>query len=224
MSYPGGKGSYFTRIINLIPPHEVYIESHLGSGAVLHNIRPAKINIGIDLDLEIIRKYQKSFENKYIYYHGDAIEIISKMNLNKNTIIYADPPYLMSTRKSKKKLYKYEYSKQDHLDLLKFFKNLECNIIISGYESDLYSGVLDTWNKCKYKSHTQNGFRDECLWFNYNIPIKLHDYRFLGDTFRERELIKKRHANLKKKIHKLSLIERNKFIEWIKDKFIDTEV
>ncbi len=51
MTYPGGKngpGVYQT-LINQIPPHDTYIETHLGGGAVLRHKRPAALNIGIDL-------------------------------------------------------------------------------------------------------------------------------------------------------------------------------
>ena len=50
MTYPGGKngpGVYQT-LINQIPPHDTYIETHLGGGAVLRHKRPAALNIGID--------------------------------------------------------------------------------------------------------------------------------------------------------------------------------
>lgn len=224
MSYPGGKGSYYARIINLIPPHDMYIESHLGNGAVLHNIRLSGANIGIDINPEVINKHKKQYGDRYTYYNGDAIDVISEININTNAIIYADPPYLLSTRKSKKRLYRHEYSEEDHLNLLTFFKGLGCRIIISGYASELYSQELSDWNIYKYKSHTQNGLMDECLWFNYDLPDKLHDYRFIGDTFRERESIKRRHTNLKNKIYSLPAIERNSFIEWVKDKFADTEI
>ena len=56
MAYPGGKngsGVYQT-IINLMPPHEVYIEPFLGAGAVMRLKRPAARNIGIDLDPEAL--------------------------------------------------------------------------------------------------------------------------------------------------------------------------
>ena len=55
MTYPGGKGHAFTHIINQMPPHQVYIETHLGSGVVLANKKPAPIlNVGLDLDPEVI--------------------------------------------------------------------------------------------------------------------------------------------------------------------------
>lgn len=46
--YPGGKGACYQRIINLIPQHETYIETHLGGGAVMKRKRPGWLNIGID--------------------------------------------------------------------------------------------------------------------------------------------------------------------------------
>jgi DNA adenine methylase len=52
MVYPGGKngaGVYQT-IINLMPPHDVYIEPFLGGGAIMRQKRPALLNIGLDLE------------------------------------------------------------------------------------------------------------------------------------------------------------------------------
>lgn len=55
-TYPGGKGAagVHQNIINLIPPHDVYIETHLGGGSIMLRKRPSSINIGIDLDPEVI--------------------------------------------------------------------------------------------------------------------------------------------------------------------------
>lgn len=54
MPYPGGKAGagVFHRIINLMPPHQVYIEPFLGDAAVMRAKRPAALNIGLDLDPE----------------------------------------------------------------------------------------------------------------------------------------------------------------------------
>jgi len=50
--YPGGKngGGAYQTLINLMPPHSVYVEPFLGSGAVMRMKRPAGVNIGLDLD------------------------------------------------------------------------------------------------------------------------------------------------------------------------------
>ncbi|MCD4763305.1 MAG: hypothetical protein K8R28_04685, partial [Desulfobacterales bacterium] len=42
MKFPGGKGGTYQKYINLMPPHEVYIESHLGGGAILRYKRRAR--------------------------------------------------------------------------------------------------------------------------------------------------------------------------------------
>lgn len=50
MNYPGGKNSagVYQRIICQMPPHRVYVEPFLGSGAILRYKKPAEVNIGFD--------------------------------------------------------------------------------------------------------------------------------------------------------------------------------
>lgn len=55
MAYPGGKNSVYQKIINLIPPHRVYIEPFMGSAAIARNKRPAQENYLIDLDPEVVK-------------------------------------------------------------------------------------------------------------------------------------------------------------------------
>ena len=57
MNFTGGKGGTYQRYINLMPPHEVYIESHLGGGAIMRYKREAKRNIGIEIDPAVIRMW-----------------------------------------------------------------------------------------------------------------------------------------------------------------------
>jgi DNA adenine methylase len=58
MRYPGGKGKCYQRLINLMPVHEVYIESHLGGGAVFRRKRAAARSIGIERDSAVVRHWQ----------------------------------------------------------------------------------------------------------------------------------------------------------------------
>jgi hypothetical protein len=60
MPYPGGKGGagVYQTIINGMPRHEVYVEPFLGGGSVMAAKRPACLNIGVDLDAEVIAQAQ----------------------------------------------------------------------------------------------------------------------------------------------------------------------
>ena len=60
MAYPGGKAGdgVYQRLISLMPPHEVYIEPFLGGGAIMRHKRPTRLNIGIDLDSQVISMWQ----------------------------------------------------------------------------------------------------------------------------------------------------------------------
>ena len=60
MGYPGGKSGpgVYHRLINLMPPHQVYCEPFLGVGAVMRLKLPAEYNIGVDLDREVIERWR----------------------------------------------------------------------------------------------------------------------------------------------------------------------
>ncbi len=42
-----------------MPPHEVYMESHLGGGAIMRYKRKARRSIGIEIDPEVIGIWTK---------------------------------------------------------------------------------------------------------------------------------------------------------------------
>ena len=52
MSYFGSKATsgLCQPIIAMMPPHDTYIETHLGGGAIMKRKPPALTNIGIDID------------------------------------------------------------------------------------------------------------------------------------------------------------------------------
>lgn len=91
-----------------------------------------------------------------------------------NTLIYLDPPYLPTTReKNSRKVYDYEMTEKDHVDLLKSVQNSRGKIIISGYASLLYKKYLKDWN-CKKKKIVNHSSQEktkqvktEVVWTNY---------------------------------------------------------
>ena len=95
-----------------------------------------------------------------------ALEIIKRYNTS-DVFIYADPPYLHSTRKNY--LYKHEMTDDDHMEMLNTLRQHPGQVMISGYENDLYNSVLKGWRKIKKDTLAENGVkREEVLWMNYD--------------------------------------------------------
>jgi site-specific DNA-adenine methylase len=210
MRYPGGKGTCFQKLINLMPPHQVYIETHLGGGSVMRHKRPASSNIGIEKDPRIIALWENNQPLSFKLVNDDATNFLKSYNFTGKELLYCDPPYLQSTRKSRgRKMYTYDYSVHDHIILLQLLRSLPCMVMISGYESDLYKEMLKDWHTHTFEYVCHNGMGIEWLWMNYPTPTELHDYRYLGHNFRERERIKKKTERWLSNLKNMPVLERH---------------
>ncbi|MEM6646967.1 MAG: DNA adenine methylase [Bacteroidota bacterium] len=211
MSYPGGKNGHgvYQTIINQIPPHRVYIETHLGGGAILRKKRPAEVSIGLDADPAVIEVWQAHPERppRLTLHHADAAAWLQAHPFRGDEFVYLDPPYLMETRKGGR-LYAVEYTRAQHVELLDVILALPAMVMISGYWSKLYAEALEDWRTLNFQAQTRQGTATEWLWMNYPEPVELHDYRYLGSDFRERERLKRIKASWMKRLRKLSPLER----------------
>jgi hypothetical protein len=303
VGYPGGKNAAGTyqRIINLMPPHEVYIEPFLGGGALMRLKRPAKENIGLDLVPSVISAWRarlagtdgareapelaiaaelagngdshrrRSLKTAMVAtaaetsdersLHGetgdgrstiagnsdgippsepailpaassdptrvdvtsfhfecqDGIKFLAVHRFNGSELVYCDPPYLLSTR-GNRRIYRYELSDRQHRRLLKIIKRLPCMVMISGYWSEMYAEALKDWNSIHFEAMTRGGRKaTEWLWFNFPEPVALHDYRFLGKNFRERERIKRKKLRWVNRLQRMPLLERRALLSAITD-------
>lgn len=101
----------------------------------------------------------------------DALELIKRYD-DKDTLIYLDPPYLPNIRK--KNMYKYEYSMEQHKELLSVIKKSDSKIILSGYDNDLYNAELENWHTAEIETTAQMGLkRTEKIWCNFPIEKQL---------------------------------------------------
>lgn len=278
MSYPGGKqgsGSYQT-IINLMPPHRVYIEPFLGGGAVLKTKRPAKVNIGIERDrstLELamypaassgltlaaaIARTEDAHRQLSLVpaipadscstvisdegsdtatfgervptassdagallflFEGDGIQFLETYPFQGDELVYCDPPYLRGERRSARALYRHEMTDVDHRHLLRVLRSLKVPVILSGYSSALYAAELKRWNAASYQTTTRGGKpAAEWLWFNFEKPLRLHDYRYMGADYRERERIKRKRARWLRKWEAMPTLERQAVLSVLEDR------
>lgn len=107
----------------------------------------------------------------------DALELFDTVNL-KGTIVYFDPPYLLSLRKTKKR-YLHETDDSFHRELAERVKSAKCFVIISGYDSPLYEEIFGFLHKITdkpKKSNTGKVYTTECIWTNYN-PESMNGYK-----------------------------------------------
>lgn len=89
-------------------------------------------------------------------------------------LVYADPPYLMSTRSKYSVIYKNEMTEKDHKELADALNSAQAQVILSGYKSPLYEKLYKGWSMFQKKSQAQNGQkRIECLWLSPNIQPRL---------------------------------------------------
>lgn len=97
--------------------------------------------------------------------HQDAIQLLNRYN-RKGVLAYVDPPYLLETRS--KRHYKHEFTDADHEALLDCLVNFKGNIILSGYESEMYNTWLKGWHKEYFSTNAEAGAkREEVLWMNF---------------------------------------------------------
>jgi len=264
LSYPGGKNGsgVYQRIISQMPPHEVYIEPFLGAGAIMRLKRPAKLNIGIDLDsraLKIARAgITRATDNgrrptakstigpgrdphgkdadtdlhgrntdsaggigapadvRSFFFKRDGIEFLSTYKFSGKELVYCDPPYVMETRT--RELYRFELSDRDHRQLLRCCRSLPCMVMISGYWAELYDSLLKDWRTISFPAMTRGGtFRTEFLWMNFPEPVQLHDYRYLGENFRERDNIKRKKLRWTSRLRRMPTLERMALLSALQD-------
>lgn len=217
MAFPGGKGKSFHHIINHMPPHKFYVEPFVGSGAIVASKKPALRTLINDINPKFINSLCLDIEGLESC-TGDAMDLLAREIFDKDTLIYCDPPYLPSVRR-KAKIYQYELSLQQHEHLVSRLNELDCMVMISGYDNELYNRELKNWNKYCYQVQSQSGPRTETIWFNYELTGELHDTRYLGKCFRERQDIKRRMSRLKDKFKAMNPYERSELMDWLQQTY-----
>ena len=97
-------------------------------------------------------------------------------------------------------------------------------VMISGYESSLYEESLKGWHTYFFKSATHHGMATEWVWMNYLTPTELHDYRYLGDNFRQRERIKNKSKRWVSRLKSMHVLERQALLSAVRSVNIEESV
>lgn len=240
-SYPGGKSGagIFQRLINLIPRHRILISAFAGHCGIVRNIKPAEHTIVIDPDPEVCQwwaDWRRSPKGRALEIHNcDSIEWLRfrfglteysdapgrdsagravRSHDTADTFIFADPPYVLSER-SHGKQYAHELCDDGHERLLGVLLDISPSaaaVMICGYRSRIYKWV-DHWRSIDHRVPTRGGLQDERIWMNYPDTDNLHDFRYIGNTRRQRERIRRRQINWRKQLNAMAVQERAAMLE-----------
>ena len=99
----------------------------------------------------------------------DAIQLIKETD-NEETLLYCDPPYVISSMVSEH--YKHGFTTQQHEELLQTLLKYKGKVILSGYHSEMYADALKEWytdtKETKVGITTEKkSDRTEVLWMNF---------------------------------------------------------
>jgi DNA adenine methylase len=212
MANPGGKAGAVTHqaLINLMPPHTCYVEPFLGDGAIMRMKRPALRSYGIDSDLFTVARWAQHKVPGLIVEPGDGIRWLKRNDtLTPQSFVYCDPPMPASARHSKRPTHAHAMTDKQHLELLAVLRALPCYVMVSSVPNALYEQALQGWSTLTYESMTRTAtMRTEQVWFNYTPPARLHDYRYLGENYRERERIRRLIDRWRAKIDRMEGLEK----------------
>lgn len=103
--------------------------------------------------------------------HMDALRLIARYD-SPDVLMYLDPPYVRSTRKSGR-LYRHEMDDAGQMEMLEQIAKSRAKIILSGYPSQMYDDHLPGWITDTTTTHTTSAeIVTERIWMNYDMPIE----------------------------------------------------
>jgi DNA adenine methylase len=95
-----------------------------------------------------------------------------------DALIYADPPYVRSSRGHRDHGYKHEMTDDDHRELAEQLRSVRGMVVLSAYHSDLYDELYRDWRRYKRHVRTYNNKgkgATEVLWISPNVPAGQHE-------------------------------------------------
>jgi len=209
--YFGGKSGagVYQAIISAMPPHDTFIDAFAGGGTILREKPRAARTIAIDRDPASIvgmREVAGDLADEFLL--SDARSLLAGFDYAAagRVLVYCDPPYVMATRTGRQR-YAFDFSDQDHLELIAILKTLPAAVMISGYPSALYDGELGDWRTIEFQSMTRGGVRTEKIWCNFPAGA-VHWASFAGRNFTHRQQIKRKAARWAAKFAALPDAER----------------
>jgi DNA adenine methylase len=109
----------------------------------------------------------------------DYKEILEKQDVPE-ALVYLDPPYVHETRE-KPNYYEFEWTNEQHEEMVDFLLGMKAKVILSGYDNRIYDRLLENgWKKISIGFYPKrqrvkqkgepSGYIEEFVWLNYEPP------------------------------------------------------
>lgn len=107
-----------------------------------------------------------------------ALEVIDAYGQNPSALLYVDPPYLASTRRSLQYVHEM-HTTAEHAELAEALTQTRAAVVLSGYDSPEYRHWYQDWDRVEIPASTQQAGhhspRTEVLWINRQIANPVLD-------------------------------------------------
>jgi DNA adenine methylase len=96
----------------------------------------------------------------------DALKLIKEFD-RPGALFYVDPPYVHSTRTTKKG-YAFEMTDEQHEELAETLHGVKAHVVLSGYACELYRKLYEkySWIRVDKAAKTNGGTKTESLWLS----------------------------------------------------------
>ena len=226
MYYPGNKNipGLIQKIINQIPPCTDFFELYAGSAAVSTYLS----RVSMDTLQFHINDIDPAITAIFDYPAGctvtnlpavDILNTLSTVPAAENKFVFLDPPYHHDCRIYNTKIYKFEMTNDDHVQMLSAVLDLKCNCMIIHPQCQLYDQSLADWRTVQIKVRYHNKTSIEKLYMNYPDPVQLLSYSTCGSDCWDRQRIKRKGDRLVQKLLALPEVERNYILNRLSNSF-----
>ena len=189
-------------LINRLPKSSRYFSLFFGGGGLEKSVYTAAAHFVCAEKNPACKKHEVDEVATIEYF--DYQDLIEDNVFTRSDFIFADPPYMLSTRTTGRKYYKFEFTDQDHYTFLSSIDTIDANIMITHPECDLYNEHLSAWSKERFVYMTRAGKFEDCLYTNYQAAaLELLNYDCLGVDFIDRQRIKRQRQNVVNKFMNL---------------------
>ncbi len=218
-TYTGNKSApnLANNILSIFPPHSRYVELFAGSAQIAQKKKHVDNTLLVDKYVSAIPQSFVTTMPGIVVIQGCAIQWLRDNNTDMvDTLIYADPPYIISERLSKKKLYKFELTDQNHIEFLNLCKQSAAKIVISHYKCALYDRELASWEQKVVKCSYRGSVVDECIYYNFAAAGETHTTTFSGKNKTDRQRIKRKAKRWLDNFERLPTYEQQAILEGLK--------